>query len=78
LQLFGDVYGIGGQPRELNWSIAPPSGQGSFPLHPQTFISERGLLTVAQGELNVRLIVRSESAHAPEFFDEKTIVVNLN
>jgi hypothetical protein len=77
LQFYGNVHGIGGQPREVYWSILAPSGPGSFPLNPQTFISESGLLTVAHGEMNGRLTVRSESAHAPEFSDEKTVIVNL-
>jgi hypothetical protein len=77
LQLRADVQGIGGQPREVIWSILPPSGPGSFPLNPLTVISESGLLTAAHGELNGRLSVRAVSVHAPEFSAEKTIVVNL-
>jgi hypothetical protein len=78
LQLYGNVHGIGGQPRELSWSILPPSGPGSYPLNPLSSISESGLLTAAHGELNMRLTVRAVSVHAPEFFGEKTVVVNLN
>jgi hypothetical protein len=77
LQFYGDVKGIGGQSREVSWSILEPSGPGSFPLNPQTVISQGGLLTAAHAELNGRLTVRAVSVHAPEFSAEKTVVVNL-
>jgi hypothetical protein len=77
LQCYAEVQGIGGQPREVLWSLLEPSGPGSYPLNPLTSISETGLLTAAQGELNGRLTVRAVSVHAPEFSDEKTVVVNL-
>jgi hypothetical protein len=78
LQFYGNVLGIGGQPREVSWSILPPSGPGSYPLNPQTFISEEGLLFAAHAELNGRLTIRAVSVHASVFSDEKTVVVNLN
>jgi hypothetical protein len=77
MQCYAEVQGIGGQSQEVRWSLLEPSGPGSYPLNPLTSISETGLLTAAHGEMNGRLTVRAVSVHAPEFSDEKTVIVNL-
>jgi hypothetical protein len=63
------VQGVGGQPREVLWTIESPH-------HVYTTLdSASGLLTVANGEINPTLTIKAQSVAAPEFTAELTITV---
>jgi hypothetical protein len=63
------VLGVGGQSRELMWTIESPH-------HVYTTIdSATGLLTVAHGEINPTLTIKAQSVAAPEFTTEIVITV---
>ena len=69
MQLSAGVYGVGGQSREVRWTIESPH-------HAYTTInSASGLLTVASGELNPTLKIKAQSVAAPEFTAELVITV---
>jgi hypothetical protein len=68
MRLSADIQGVGGQSREVLWTIESPH-------HLYTTIDSGGLLTVASGEINPTLTIKVQSAAAPEFTAEIVITV---